>query len=248
MTKDEEVQFLKWCNTQGLDQIVTNNKRTYLKDQPTGLDILSKPIVSVNPSREVVDKCNSLEALKLAVESFEGCSLKKTATNTVFSDGNSKAEVMVIGEAPGANEDIKGIPFCGESGQLLDKIFASIGLSRKENLYITNTVFWRPPGNRKPTEQELSMCLPFLEKHIALINPKLIVIVGSVALQALFNDALSISKQRQKKFVYKNPYLNREITAIATFHPSYLLRQPSQKRFAWQDMLFIRQILTSASN
>ena len=198
-----------------------------------------------NASRQLASNVNTLQDLKDAVHSFGGCGLKKTAISTVFADGNPSCRVMLVGEAPGANEDIQGIPFCGESGQLLDKIIASIGLSRKENAYITNSVFWRPPGNRKPTEEEMKICLPFLEKHIALINPRVILVVGSVAMYALLNNVEPISKQRGKVFDYTNQYLATPIKTIITFHPSYLLRQPSQKKLCWDDMLFLKKLLMS---
>lgn len=201
------------------------------------------PSKSESLARDLASKCNSLEDLKSAVLTFEGCGLKKTAMNTVFADGNPSADILMIGEAPGANEDIQGIPFCGDSGKLLDKILESIGYTRDANLYVTNSVFWRPPGNRKPSDEEIKSCLPFLEKHIAIINPKLILLVGSISASTLFGNLGPISKQRQKIFQYKNQYLDKELPATITFHPSYLLRQPSQKKMAWHDMLFIKKYL-----
>lgn len=194
-------------------------------------------------AKSIVEPISSIDELEKAVKQFDGCALKKTATNTVFADGVSSSKIMFIGEAPGANEDIQGIPFCGDSGKLLDKILYSIGLSRKKNAYITNTIFWRPPGNRKPTEEEMYICKPFVEKHIALVNPKLIVMVGSTASFALFGDLGPVTKQRQKIYEYNNQYLNKAIPAIVTFHPSYLLRQSSQKKLSWDDMLFIKKLI-----
>ncbi len=243
MNKEKEIEFLKWCKLQEIDQVVDNSRSNYLKNQPNALAAFLETQVNTSSSRAIADSCNNLAELKLAVENFEGCGLKNTATKTVFADGNPNSDVMVIGEAPGMNEDIQGIPFCGESGQLLDKVLASISLSRKVNIYITNSIFWRPPGNRKPTDEEISICLPFVEKHIALLSPKLLIVVGSVALQALFGNLGSISKQRQKKLEYTNKYLKKSITAVVTFHPSYLLRQPSQKKMAWQDMLFVKRLM-----
>lgn len=194
-------------------------------------------------ARDLADQSNTLEDLKKNLDKFDGCPLKKTATNTVFADGQKDAKIMLIGEAPGANEDLEGRPFCGESGKLLDTIFLSIDISREKNLYITNTIFWRPPGNRRPTEQEMQCCIPFLEKHISLIKPHLIILAGSTACNAILANSTPISKQRQKGFSYKNQYLNQPIETIVIFHPSYLLRQPSQKKAAWQDMLFIKTLL-----
>ncbi len=192
-------------------------------------------------ARAIADKCNSLQDLKLALEQFEGLSIKKTATNLVFADGNSNAQVMAIGEAPGANEDEEGIPFCGASGKLLDLILSSINLDRKTNLYITNSIFWRPPGNRKPTPEENAVCLPFVEKHIALIKPKLILLVGATSASALLNSTETISRLRTKFYKYKNCYLEQEIPAAVIFHPSYLLRQPLQKKTVWFDLLKINK-------
>lgn len=194
-------------------------------------------------AREIVENIQTVEELHSALNKFTGCALYKTATNTVFAEGTKDSEVMFIGEAPGANEDRQGVPFCGDSGKLLDKVIASIGMSRQKNAYITNAVFWRPPGNRRPTNEELNICKPFVEKHIALINPKLIVLVGSTASHALFGDLGPVTKQRQRIFYYTNQYLDKKIPAVVTFHPSYLLRQPAQKKAAWKDMLFIKELL-----
>ena len=196
-------------------------------------------------SQDIADSCNTLEELRNAVVSFNGCDLKKTAIKTVFADGNISANIMLIGEAPGASEDAKGIPFCGESGILLDNIFKSIHLSRNDNLYITNSVFWRPPANRRPTNEEIEMCKPFLEKHIALIKPRLIVLVGSTAVSAILGHHFKISDVRGQFSTYQNRYLSEKIDLTAIFHPAYLLRQPSQKKDTWYDILRIKKYLES---
>ncbi len=162
-------------------------------------------------SRALADKATNLLELKNFVLNFDGCDLKIDCKNTVFSDGSTNAKIMAIGEAPGAEEDLKGIPFCGQSGKLLDKMFSSIGLYREQNLYITNTVFWRPPNNRRPTKKELDICRPFLEKHIALIKPELIIMVGATAVESLLGNVEAITKIRQKYFRYKNAYLENII-------------------------------------
>lgn len=195
-------------------------------------------------ARQLANECDSVDALRSAVQSFSGCGLKEDAINTVFADGNRQATIVAIGEAPGAQEDKLGIPFCGESGKLLDKMFASIGLTRRDNIYITNTVFWRPPNNRRPTLQELELCKPFVEKHIALINPKLLILVGATALEALLQSEIKITSARQKFFMYNNQYLTAPISATPIFHPAYLLRQPDQKKLAWDDLQKIRIWLT----
>ncbi len=206
----------------------------------------SKPINRIIKSdKEVIkselDLCDSLDELKRLVEIFDGCDLKKSAQNTVFADGNPNAKIMFIGEAPGANEDEQGIPFCGQSGKLLDNIIAAIGLSRKTNAYITNTIFWRPPANRKPTDEEINLCRPFVKKHIAIINPKLIILVGSTAVESLLEINTPITKLRGKYFDYTNEYLDgKTIRTTAIFHPSYLLRQPTHKKTMWFDLLKIK--------
>jgi DNA polymerase len=201
------------------------------------------PTLAINAARELADNCKTLAELKNVVENFDGCAIKKTATKTVFADGNPNAEVMVIGEAPGAQEDIQGIPFCGASGQLLDKMFLSIGLDRSK-IYISNTIFWRPPGNRQPNEVEISICLPFVEKHIALVSPKLLILSGGTATTALLRKDQSISRLRGKLYDYKNDYLGSPVKTALIYHPSYLLRQPMHKKQAWDDLLIIKQFLT----
>jgi uracil-DNA glycosylase family 4 len=207
---------------------------------PTTATPLKIILKNKHGSSSIADSCNNLEELRAAVMNFDGCDLKKTAINTVFSDGNPEAKIMLIGEAPGASEDAKGIPFCGESGILLDNIFKAINMSRGTNLYITNSIFWRPPANRRPTNEEIEVCKPFLEKHIALINPKLIVLVGSTAVSAVLGNHFKISDMRGKFLTYQNPYLSEKIDLTSIFHPAYLLRQPSQKKETWYDILKIR--------
>ena len=189
-----------------------------------------------------VDSCRNLTELRQAVENFDDCDLKKYAKNTVFADGNQKAEVMLIGEAPGEQEDLNGVPFCGRSGTLLDKMLAAINLDRTK-VYITNIVFWRPPGNRQPTTQEIELCKPFVEKHISLINPKIIVLVGGIAASTMLNSSLGVSKLRGQFYEYTNKYLRKTITTTAIFHPAYLLRQPKQKKLAWEDLQEIQKTL-----
>ncbi|MBQ4874530.1 MAG: uracil-DNA glycosylase [Rickettsiaceae bacterium H1] len=197
---------------------------------------------SVKQDEITVDSCKNLTELRRIIESFTGCELKKYAKNTVFSDGNPNAEIMLIGEAPGATEDLQGIPFCGASGKLLDKMLEAINLDRKK-AYISNTVFWRPPGNRQPTYHETEICRPFIEKHIALVSPKIIVLVGGTAASTILNSDLGISKLRGKFYEYTNKYLPEPTKATAIFHPAYLLRQPKQKRLAWEDLQLIQKFL-----
>lgn len=194
----------------------------------------------ISTARRLADSATTIENLREIVMNFELCNLKKLAINTVFSDGNPNADYMFIGEAPGATEDKMGIPFCGESGKLLDNILASINVSRKTNAYITNTVFWRPPANRAPTQEEIDICRPFVEKHIALIKPKIIILVGSVAATGLLGKHAGITRIRQEYYSYSNQYLSAPITTTSIFHPAYLLRQPMQKKTTWYDLLKIK--------
>ncbi len=184
----------------------------------------------------------TLEALKEAMERFEGCALKRTATNLVFGDGNPRALVMVVGEAPGAEEDRQGLPFVGVSGRLLDRMLAAINLYRGDldrgGVYITNMLHWRPPDNRKPTTAEIVTCLPFIERQIALIAPKILVLLGGTAANHLLGRNEGITKLRGRWLSYQRPEL--EIAAMPTYHPAYLLRQPGLKREAWRDLLEIK--------
>lgn len=245
----EEIKtLLKWYQQMGVSEI-TVEKSGNLKKKPRKTKAIALKEESAAfehnelaiKARAIADKCQTVEELKLALENFEGLSIKKTATNLVFSDGNVNADVMAIGEAPGANEDETGIPFCGASGKLLDQVLASIQLTREKNLYITNSIFWRPPGNRKPTLEENLTCLPFVEKHIALIKPKLILLVGSTSAAALLNSSETISRLRSQFYEYKNQYLSRALPVAVIFHPSYLLRQPLQKKTVWYDLLKIKK-------
>jgi DNA polymerase len=191
-------------------------------------------------ARTLADKSNTLDELKENISNFDGISYKKVATNLVFGDGNTKSDILLLGEAPGEDEDLAGIPFCGRSGKLLTNIFKSIGFNR-EDLYITNTIFWRPPANRTPTDDEVEMCRPFVEKHIALINPKIIIFVGGTAFNCLIkHDFRNFTQTRQKIFNYSNKYLTKEIKTTPIYHPSFLLRQPYKRKEMWYDLLFIK--------
>jgi uracil-DNA glycosylase family 4 len=164
--------------------------------------------------------------------------------NCVFSDGNPEADLMILGEAPGANEDRQGLPFVGEAGQLLDRMLASIGRDRT-SAYISNVLFWRPPGNRTPTAEEVASCLPFVEKHIALAKPKALLLVGGSSAGALLNLGLGVMKMRGNWYPYTNAFLEAPLPALVTLHPAYLLRQPGQKRLAWRDLLELKSVLES---
>ncbi len=216
-----------------------------IKATSTATPLHYTPSAAMAMARELADKAASLEELEAMVRGFDGCAIKKTASKTVFSDGNPKGRVMIIGEAPGAQEDVQGIPFCGPSGQLLDRMLASIGLDRG-SVFISNTVFWRPPGNRQPSMEETQTCLPFVEKIIALVKPELLILSGGTSTTTLLKKDTSITRLRGKLYDYGNSYLAKEIPTLVTFHPSYLLRTPSQKRLAWHDLLMVKDFLDQA--
>jgi DNA polymerase len=191
-------------------------------------------------ARAAAKSAKSLDELRAILEGFDGCALKATATQLVFADGNPKARVMFVGEAPGRDEDIEGLPFVGRSGKLLDRMLAAIGLDRTQ-VYIANIVPWRPPGNRTPTPQEQQICLPFILRQIELADPDILVCLGGPSAQALLGIKDGITKTRGRWFTFNTG--KREIRAIATFHPAFLLRSPLQKRFAWRDFLAIKKAL-----
>ena len=184
----------------------------------------------------------TLDELAQAVARFEGCALRQTATNTVFADGNPTARLMLIGEAPGAEEDRLGKPFVGRSGQLLDRMLAAIGIDRSA-AYITNVLYWRPPGNRKPTPTEIAACLPFVQRHIALVRPAVLVLCGGTAASTLLATSEGITKLRGRWVDLAVDGLAQPVKTIATYHPSYLLRSPERKREAWRDLLTIQEEL-----
>lgn len=206
----------------------------------------SKSLISINEivarAKAAADACKDLASLRKAVENFDGCNLKKMATNTVFCDGNPDSRIMVIGEAPGNHEDLKGIPFCGDSGQLLDAMFRSIDMTR-ENFYITNVIFWRPPGNRRPTDEELAICRPFVERHIQLVNPKVIILVGATSMSAVLGMNDPISKVRGQFLDFHPKFLKEKTKIFIVFHPSYLMRQSAKKKIAWQDFLSLEEFV-----
>lgn len=205
----------------------------------SGAPVLS-PDDAVLAAREAARRAQSLAELREILDGFHGCALKTTAKQLVFADGNPQARVMFVGEAPGRDEDIEGLPFVGRSGQLLDRMLSAIGLDRTSS-YIANIIPWRPPGNRTPTPQEAEVCLPFILRQIELADPDVLVCLGGPAAQALLGTKDGILKTRGRWFPYHTG--TREIRAMATLHPAYLLRQPLQKRLAWRDFLAIKAAL-----
>jgi DNA polymerase len=198
------------------------------------------PDAAALSARDAARSAGTLEELRAILEHFDGCPLKATATQLVFADGNPQARLMLVGEAPGRDEDIEGLPFVGRSGKLLDRMLAAIGLDRS-SVYIANIVPWRPPGNRDPSPHETAVCLPFIRRQIELCDPDILVCLGKPSMQTLLETNEPISKARGRWYRYNTG--KREIRAMPTFHPAFLLRSPLQKRLAWRDFLAIRKAL-----
>jgi len=219
--------------------------------QPSGETLLPEAgadEAAAGSARALAAQAHTLDELESALARFEGCALKPTATTTVFADGARQARVMIIGEAPGADEDRLGRPFVGRAGELLDRMLAAIGLSRAESAYISNILFWRPPGNRAPTQAEKAACLPFVERHIALKAPDYLVLLGGPSAKTLLGRSEGVLKLRGRWFPYSSPELAAPIPAIVTLHPAYLLRQPKQKRQAWRDLLALKVAMAAGSD
>tara|TARA_B100000989_G_scaffold222081_1_gene169734 strand:- start:758 stop:1516 length:759 start_codon:yes stop_codon:yes gene_type:complete len=241
---EKNLNLLRKIKLQGIDEIIGNSVKNRLKsnisDGQANLsqkDNYSNELnnISLFPDLKAVE---SLDDLKDYMSKFKGCELYKSATNMVFSDGNKSSQVMLIGEAPGHDEDIQGKPFVGRSGKLLNKMLEAIGLSR-ETVYIANIVPWRPPNNRRPTEEEINICLPFIRKHIELISPKVLMLLGSTATYALLRNKEGITKIRGK-------WVNMEfgklkVPTLPSFHPAFLLRQPAQKKYSWEDLKMLKK-------
>ncbi|MCP5382849.1 MAG: uracil-DNA glycosylase [Kordiimonadaceae bacterium] len=255
------VTMLKWYVDCGVDETISDTPVNWFEHSEKDIQnqhvkrnssTAAKTVANVplSTNREIIEKAEklaaaamSLEELRQAILEFDGCSLKNTASNTVFCDGNSQSDIMLIGEAPGADEDRIGKPFVGQAGQLLDRMFAAINMTRENDFYITNMLPWRPPGNRKPTDGECAMCLPFVRRHIELFNPKMIILVGGTSASALLNVQTGITKLRGKWVDYT--LNNIKVPMMPIFHPAYLLRQPQFKKQAWHDLLQIKERLGS---
>jgi len=234
----ESIKLLRLFKENGVDEIIANSSFNRLKntEKLRKKDLmLENDTVNSNNNMETdqINKISSLEQLKSFMSDFKGCELYKSSTNMVFSDGNPKSEIMLIGEAPGHDEDIQGKPFVGRSGKLLDKMLEAIELNR-EKVYIANIIPWRPPSNRRPTDEEIEICLPFIKKHIELIKPKVLMLLGSTATFALLKNTEGITKIRGK-WVDLN-LNNISVPTLPTFHPAFLLRQPAQKKHVWEDL------------
>ncbi|PPR45095.1 MAG: hypothetical protein CFH21_00077 [Alphaproteobacteria bacterium MarineAlpha5_Bin11] len=237
MKHNEIVENLKFLKDAGVDVFMSNSPRIYYKENNP-----KDPRISTDQGAKDVNEISNLEELKEEIYKFDKCDLKKTAKSTVIADGNPASKIMLIGEAPGADEDRQGIPFVGRAGQLLNRMLEAINLQRKD-VYITNIVPWRPPENRQPTNEEIVLCLPFIQRHIELINPKILVLLGGTAAKALLFSDKGIMRLRGKWHDYSSYGLANPILTRAIFHPSFLLRSPGYKRTTWNDLQEIKKEL-----
>jgi uracil-DNA glycosylase family 4 len=228
----------------GQARIVSDSTRPPPYPPPAGGRemILAAPEAAIRDAGQLSANAGTLDELRIALESFEGCALKRTAMRTVFADGNAQARIMFVGEAPGAEEDREGLPFVGRSGKLLDRMLAAIGLDRT-SAYIANIIPWRPPGNRTPTPQESGLWQALKQRQIEIANPDILVCVGGPSATTLLEVKEGITRTRGRWFDYDTG--TRKIKAIALFHPAYLLRSPAHKKVAWQDLLAIRKALAN---
>lgn len=264
----QALEILTWYREAGVDEAISDHstdffakedtvaataKPTIATSKPKSATSASPPLTSsvlaagetANDAKLLAQSCNNLEDLKSALEQFDGCGLKSTATNLVFGDGAASSNIMFIGEAPGRDEDIQGVPFVGRSGQLLDRMLKAIGLNR-ENAYVTNVIPWRPPGNRTPTVHETAVCRPFIDRQIELVDPELIVFLGGVAAKEMLGTTTGIMRLRGKWT--KVQIGDKQYKVMPTLHPAYLLRQPAQKRQAWHDFLMIKKCLEKSKS
>ena len=256
--------LLQWQQEMGVDETIGEDAINHLAAGPAVLSFPTAPQrtavadtnsdeastaveIAESSARSIAAQCNSLEELKAAMDAFTLCPLRGTANSTVFSDGLPESPLMLVGEAPGRDEDLAGLPFVGRSGQLLDRMLAAIGLSRNTpgaSVYISNVLPWRPPGNRAPTTQEVAICLPFIERHIALARPKALIFLGGAAAKALLDTEQGIMRLRGKWQDYAPPgWEGPPIPALPTLHPAYLLRQSAQKGLVWRDLLAMKKRL-----
>ena len=240
----ENLNLLRKMKLQGVDEIIgdspKNRLKSNIKEDKANLSQNDKYSNELNNISSFPDlkAINNLDDLKDYMSKFKGCELYKSATNMVFSDGNKSSQIMLIGEAPGHDEDVQGKPFVGRSGKLLNKMLEAIGLSR-ETVYIANIVPWRPPNNRRPTEEEINICLPFIRKHIELIAPKVLMLLGSTATYALLRNKEGITKIRGKWVDMEFGKL--KVPTLPSFHPAFLLRQPAQKKYSWEDLKMLKK-------
>ena len=258
-SKDDQAQaLLDWYRAMGVDEAIgevsvdrfaapaaeaapsTPRPKSKTSAKTPSTTPQQNSLLNGKSSGNPIETAATLADLEALAGQFEGCALKRTAKSLCFARGSDQARVMFIGEAPGRDEDLQGKPFVGRAGKLLDRMLASIGLS-EDDVYITNTVYWRPPGNRTPTPQEIESCAPFLARQIELLKPDILVLLGGAAAKSILDTGEGIMRLRGKWLTYHSG--GRDIPTIATLHPAYLLRTPGDKRLAWCDMLMVKQAL-----
>ena len=246
--------LLNWYVAAGISEATDTEPRDRFQATPLRKAVVAsapaaKPLESPATAREkprdtveIATACSTLAELRATIDAFDGCALKRTATNTVVGNGDEDAALMVIGEAPGAEEDRQGLPFVGPAGQLLNRMLASINLKR-QTVYVSNILPWRPPGNRSPTAEEIALCQPFIERQIALVGPRVLILVGGISAKSLLNEKQGITRLRGTWRELTVANLADPVATMATFHPAYLLRQPAAKREAWRDLLAVQKKL-----
>ena len=254
---DPRIALLKWYGDAGVDEGIGNRPvdRYAASQTPRSMErplasntALSEPKLMraqtdiAQSARDIAGAALSLTALRDAFAAFDGCPLKETATNFVFADGNAQSRLMLVGEAPGMEEDRRGVPFVGPAGRLLDKMLAAIGMDRSA-CYVTNILPWRPPGNRNPTAAEISVCLPFVERPIELMDPEVLVFLGGTAAKTLLDTREGIMRLRGRWFNYKLNNIDKIVASRAVLHPAYLLRSPGHKGETWRDLMAIKERL-----
>tara|TARA_Y100000590_G_scaffold147926_1_gene170005 strand:- start:332 stop:1057 length:726 start_codon:yes stop_codon:yes gene_type:complete len=230
-----------------LELMVKSGVSFFTKNQPNNYYILQKKIETESElsNNLQLEDIATIEELTNYINRSDKCLLKNSAKKTVIADGNPASKLMIIGEAPGKDEDEQGIPFVGQAGQLLNKMLTAINIQRKD-VYITNVIPWRPPNNRPPTNEEILMCLPFLQKHIELIKPKFLLLLGATAAKSILSSPLSISKLRNKWHEYSSMNLNLKIKTLVSYHPAFLLRSPQFKKEAWEDLQNLQQLMNQS--
>lgn len=254
--QDELLAALEWYRAVGVDLAVGEEPvdRLAVSISPPVLRAPEPPppptqafVLNADPSetRELAARAKTLDELRALMDAYEGCSLKKRATQLCFADGNPEAEIMLVGEGPGEQEDLQGKPFVGRAGQLLDRMLLAIGLDRTK-VYIANMVPWRPPGNRDPTPEELALCTPFLLRQVELVAPRILVTLGNVPTKSLFGTTQGITRMRGQ---WRDLTIGSVTTkALSTFHPAYLLRTPGAKALAWRDMLALKRAIAAETH
>ena len=230
-----------------LELMVKSGVSFFTKNQPNNYYILQKKIETESElsNNLQLEDIATIEELTNYINRSDKCLLKNSAKKTVIADGNPASKLMIIGEAPGKDEDEQGIPFVGQAGQLLNKMLTAINIQRKD-VYITNVIPWRPPNNRPPTNEEILLCLPFLQKHIELIKPKFLLLLGATAAKSILSSPLSISKLRNKWHEYTSMNLNLKIKTLVSYHPAFLLRSPQFKKEAWEDLQNLQQLMNQS--